>query len=278
MITGLLRLFSKLYIKCIFIVADKLGLLLFFFQTIFKPSEFIYTIDNNRLWVRKNTSDVFVLKEVFTSKVYGEKPRGIVVDIGANIGAFSVYSGGTSDRVFAFEPEPSNYCQLLKNVQLNNLSDKITVRNVAVGHENKRVYIYEGKFNKGASTIVHPFAGVGRPVEMRSFAGLMDDLGIDKIDLLKIDIEGGEYDLLYGLPRERFKNINNIILEFHCVMGESPSRLSSYLTSLGYDVSTHKGLGFLLGTGTLRARRLEGHLTDAGAQLNKQPSQIPLMS
>ncbi len=255
MITLLSKLFSRLYIKCIFIGSDKLCLLLFFFQTIFKPSEFIYAIGNNRFWVRKNTSDVFVLKEVFTSKVYGERPRGIVVDIGANIGAFSVYSGGTSDRVFAFEPEPSNYRQLLKNVQLNKLSDKITVRNVAVGSEDKSVCIYEGRFNKGASTIVHPFAGVGKPVEMRSLAGLMDDLGIHKIDLLKIDIEGSEYDVVYGLPKVRFKEIDNIILEYHYVAGESPSHLASYLTSLGYDVCVHKGSGFLIGTGILEAKR-----------------------
>lgn len=92
-------------------------------------------------------------------------------------------------------------------------------------------------------------------VKMVSLSHLMSNSDIDKIDLLKIDIEGGEYDLLYGLPKEKFDKIDKLVLEYHYVAGESSIDLSNYLVSLGYKVNIHKGLGFLIGTGTLEATR-----------------------
>ena len=192
---------------------------------------------------------------MYKSKVYGKEPSGIIVDIGANIGAFSVYASSTADVVYAFEPESSNYNQLIKNIQLNKRYDKIIPLKVAVGRENKQVLIYKGRFNKGASTTMGKITSENENVKMVSLSHLMSNSDIDKIDLLKIDIEGGEYDLLYGLPKEKFDKIDKLVLEYHYVAGESSIDLSNYLVSLGYKVNIHKGLGFLIGTGTLEATR-----------------------
>ena len=262
MVMNLSKIFSTLYKRFIYFSVDRLSLIVFFLQTIFKPSEYVYKTSGDSFWARKNSSDIFVLKEVYTKKVYGEKPRGVVLDIGANIGAFSVYAGSTADKVYAFEPESSNYDQLVKNIQLNKKSEKIIPLKVAVGSENKKVYIYKGRFNKGASSALYNITDEKEVAEMRGLANLMNELGIHKVNLLKIDIEGGEYDLLYGLPKEKFEKIDKIVLEYHYVEGKSYINLKNYLVSLGYKTNIHKGLGFLIGTGTIEATKktaLRGH-------------------
>src|SRR3989344_8770094 len=250
-----LKMFPTLYKKLIYFSVDRLSLVAFFFQTIFKPSEFVYKIGGDSFWVRKNSSDIFVLKEVYAKKVYGERPYGVVLDVGANIGAFSVYAGATANKVYAFEPESSNYGQLVKNIQLNKKIEKIIPLKVAVGRESKKVYIYKGRFNKGASSAMYKITDEREVAEMRGLSNLMDELGIHKVDLLKIDIEGGEYDLLYGLPKKKFEKIDKIILEYHYVDGESCVDLKNYLVSLGYKTNIRKGLGFLIGTGTIEATK-----------------------
>jgi len=249
------KIFPPLYKKFIYFVSDRLLLIVFFFHTAFKPSEFVYEVGKDSFLVRKNSSDIFTLKEVYIKKVYGGKPRGVVVDIGAHIGAFSVYASTTADKVYAFEPESSNYDQLIKNIRLNKKNGKIIPRKVAVGRENKKAHIYKGRFNKGASSTTYRITGESETVEMRSLSDLINDLGINKIDLLKIDIEGGEYDLLYGLPKEGFEKIDKLVLEYHYVAGESYVDLTNYLVSLGYKVNIHKGLGFLIGTGIIEAAK-----------------------
>lgn len=252
---NLSKIFSTLYKRFVYFSEDQLSLLLFFLQTVFKPSEFKYKIGGDSFWVRKNSSDIFVLKEVYVKKVYGEKLHGVVLDIGANIGAFSVYAGDTANRVYAFEPESSNYAQLVKNIQLNKKSEKIIPLKVAVGRESKDIYIYKGRFNKGASSAMYKITDEREVAKMRGLTNLMDELGIHKVDLLKIDIEGGEYDLLYGLPKEKFEKIDKIILEYHYVDGESRVDLNNYLVSLGYKTNIHRGLGFIIGTGTIEATK-----------------------
>jgi len=247
------RLLSTLYEKFLYSATDRLGLISFFFQTAFKPSEFVYKIAEDSFWVRKNSSDILALKEVYVKKHYGEKPSGVVVDIGANIGAFSVYASNTADRVYAIEPESSNYAQLIKNIHLNKRGGRIVPFRVAAGPENKKVLLYKGRFNKGASSTMRPRTGGSEVVEMVSLSHLINDLGINEINLLKIDVEGGEYDLLYNLPNEKFEKINKVVLEYHYVTGESPIALTSYLASLGYKVTMHNGLGFLVGTGIIEA-------------------------
>lgn len=239
--------------KCIYFVVDRAAVIRFFFHTIFKPSEFILKKYGDSFWLRKNTSDTFVLKEVYEKKVYGVRPIGVVLDIGANIGAFSVYAGSTADVVYAFEPVSSNYAQLVKNIQLNNKEDKIKPIKLAVGSEDKEVCIYKGRFNKGASSVINKITADSEVVEMRNLSNLIAELGIHKVNLLKIDIEGSEYSLLYGLPKKTFEIIDKIVLEYHFVDSESYVSLEKYLISLGYTTRKHKGSSVLIGTGTLEA-------------------------
>ena len=88
-------------------------------------------------------TDIVVVKEMFEENVYEihgwhfDDSDGVVVDIGANIGSFSIqaaYIG--AKKIFAIEPEPHNLKALKNNVSLNNLENEITVLEVGVSDFN----------------------------------------------------------------------------------------------------------------------------------------------
>lgn len=249
------RIINVIYTKFIYLFADKLATILFYIQSIGAPELSRYRAGRNTFWVRKNTSDIYIIKEVFDKKTYGMKPQGVVFDIGANIGAFSVYAANSCDKVYAFEPESSNYKQLEENVSLNKMITRIKTFKIAIGKENKEIALYRGPHNKGASSLVHKVSNDKEVVTMKSLSSVINDNNIKKINLLKIDIEGGEYDLIYGMKSEDFDLIDAIILEYHFVENNSYRDLMTYLESMGYKVKRHKNMGLIIGTGLISARK-----------------------
>jgi predicted RNA methylase len=97
-------------------------------------------VDGVRILVRRRSSDRFVVHEVFKRKVYGEPPQGVVVDLGANIGSFSLYTARNATQVFAFEPESSNFEQLQKNIKLNHTLPIQIFKKAAGGQSGFDVY------------------------------------------------------------------------------------------------------------------------------------------
>ena len=71
---------------------------------------------------------------------------------------------------------------------------------------------------------------------------------IEKVDLLKLDCEGAEYDILYSLPKEKFKKINRIALEAHKREGKTNNALSlkAFLEENGFVCKTHTNLNIHL--------------------------------
>jgi hypothetical protein len=73
---------------------------------------------------------------------------------------------------------------------------------------------------------------------------VLDEHGIDTVDLLKIDCEGGEYSILSSTPANVFRRIRRIVFEYHEIDGFAP-RLKSvkeYLRDNGYRIVTHRSL------------------------------------
>ena len=221
----------------------------------FKPKEFIYKVPGAEFFVRKNTSDIYIIKEIFGSKEYGEEVSGVVFDIGANIGVFSVYASAQAERVFAFEPEQSNFKQLLKNIELNDLKNIKTYK-LAIGGHTGHINLSKGKFNKGASSTTYRVSDTTESVEICTFAEAVRKTDVKTIDFLKIDIEGGEYELLENIPKIMFENIEYIILEYHHVKGRSHKDLVRLLEGVGYKVTVkYSWHSYVMGTGIIMASK-----------------------
>lgn len=122
----------------------------------------------------------------------------VIIDGGANIGASSIYFAKRfpAARIIAVEPEATNYALLLRNTQRYA---NITCVNAAIwGSEGVRDISNRmtGHWGYTVSETQKPSAPTGQAIQCLTISNLMDQFGIPKIDLLKLDIEGGEKDVL----------------------------------------------------------------------------------
>lgn len=174
-------------------------------------------------------------------------PEPIVVDVGANAGYFSflVLSNVPAARIYAFEPFPPNYELLQKNVEQNPQSlERIATFPHAVGGEgqtNLRLYYSrDDRYSFMASSDKDLFGGelVSIDVEVLSLPDIMNKQALPRIDLLKLDCEGSEFDILLNTPQRIFDRIGEIVLEVHesPAFDRSRSDLASFLQSMGYAI------------------------------------------
>lgn len=169
--------------------------------------------------------DYKVVKETWVENVYHIEAddfydTGVFVDIGANIGAVSLYVDSLNHdrdenkpaiKVYAVEPEPHNLAFLKQNIE-ENPTKNITVVENAVWHETKKVQISNRGGN--ASIYEHPNNAGYTEVQTITIANLFSKFNIKEADVMKIDIEGAEYDLIINTPDDILKRIKFLTLEF----------------------------------------------------------------
>lgn len=158
--------------------------------------------------------------EELTTDLFKEvvKEGNVVVDLGANIGYYSLLAArlvGSKGRVYAFEPEPTNYSLLLKNIELNGYHNIIPVSK-AVSNAVGTVRLFLDNQDTGAHTICEP-GKKGKSIEVESVT--LDEFFKDReprIDVIKMDIEGAEMSALVGMDRILKENNNlRIFVEFY---------------------------------------------------------------
>lgn len=166
-------------------------------------------------------TDRIVIDEQFSENVYQLRPdmlrnTGIVVDIGANIGAFSVFASMLgAKRVCAYEPEVENYALLRLNMELNGYTDRLEAFNTGVGRktESARLMAEQG----GSHITLAPFVPGGMVEEIRlvTLENAFIPAGGEDIDVLKIDTEGSEYDIIQGASADVLRRVNHLVMEYH---------------------------------------------------------------
>lgn len=160
-----------------------------------------------------------------------------VLDIGANIGYFSIVAGkvvGDSGKVFAFEPYPSTFEFLNKNIKTNGLKNIVAVKKAVSNRAGvQRLYLANdpGEHSLGGRDGVKSI-----DVEITTVDEFMWG---KKVDFIKMDVEGAEFHVLMGMT-ETIKNNPNIkiITEFgvdHLKRnGSSPSLFLETLMNCGF--------------------------------------------
>ncbi len=216
-----------------------------------KNKNIIYkTRDGLKYYTRTNTADrgivnAIVLEDEYRIKELKHQKLDTIIDIGGQNGYFSIYTSKKAEKIFVYEPVSGNYQNILRNIEINNLADKIKLFKLAVSNEKEKIRIYLSGENSGGHSV---FGGGSNYIEAESIT-LVDIFELNKIekcDLLKIDIEGGEYDILYNLPDEYFKRIINIRLECHVIdkEGYNLKSLVEFLKTKNYKVSFRKDIVF----------------------------------
>lgn len=165
-----------------------------------------------QFYCRKNKDDftVMTFREDDIIGLFRPKEGEIVVDVGAHIGKYTIIASkrvGPSGKVVAIEADPDNFDLLNLNIQLNKLSNVIAL-NYAVYSEEKKIKLYlparggESSYTKYNTIMSDRAQHEEKFLEVR--ANTLDCLLLsnmirqEKVNWIKIDVEGAEYEVLKG--------------------------------------------------------------------------------
>jgi FkbM family methyltransferase len=167
------------------------------------------------------TTDISLCREIFVHRSYDQDfandPR-VIVDVGANIGLSSVFYATKypQARILAVEPESSNYKVLLDNI---SPYPNITAMQAALWHENSEIPMFDpGTGNTTFRVWKNKTSGTEAPsqtVRALTMDGLLLELGSERVDLLKVDIEGAEKEVFGSGATAWTERVGLIAIEIH---------------------------------------------------------------
>lgn len=219
----------------------------------------IRTRDGLKVLVRPDTNDFGIFNSVCAGHMYSPpgfeiQPDFTVLDIGANIGSFSLCAGhvlrGGQGRVLAFEPFPENYTQLQRNIELNSLDRHVKPSQRAVWGSTGTIQVHvsgdrepdglQSVSNTGKHSCLPELASPGATtidVQTTTLNDIVRDNKIAKIDLLKLDCEGAEYEILFKASQDTIKRIQRITMEVHPTPSNGRRELEGFLIANGFAIS-----------------------------------------
>ena len=146
-----------------------------------------------------------------------------ILDIGAWVGTWSMAMNQYCGRVIAFEPDSLHYECLVKNT-----SDDIETHQLAIGAEQKMISLSQDDFTQSRRVV-----GEGS-IPMIT----VDSLGLDDVDMIKIDVEGYEMEVLKGATKT-LESVQYLMIELNNntkKYGSNNIEIEKHIRSLGYEV------------------------------------------
>jgi FkbM family methyltransferase len=180
---------------------------------------------------RGETNDFQIVDEIFVKGIYDQaivslRGGAVVIDVGANIGLFTLAAAQRGARVYCFEPMVENLSLLRENISLNGYGDRVFASELAVSCNEGEMEFFVKEGDTGGATgyvEVHQDwferGRVKRQVHKRMVTciTLSDALSRcdGRCDLLKMDCEGAEYDIFEYVDGVTLGQIGSIMLEYH---------------------------------------------------------------
>jgi FkbM family methyltransferase len=182
----------------------------------------ITLVDGTRYTVR-GPMDVWAIKETCLNRDYEAwQPRQIqdgwtVIDIGGGLGDFAVHVGRRfpNARVLAFEPFSESYALLTGNITANGVRNVTAVPNAVSSDGRPMVLQRTGDPLQHSTQDGAEKRPGSEQVKSVTLAEVLQTHQIARVDLLKIDCEGGEFDILLNMPDDVLARVDRISLEWH---------------------------------------------------------------
>ena len=196
------------------------------------------TRKGEKLSVRENVWDARIIREIFVERPYTKgihdlPPNPVVVDVGGYIGDFSIYAASRLNAsVIVYEPTSENWAMLKDNVARNGLESRVTPVNKAVGRDGTLTLNVEVSGQEVHSSSRWYPSAPKREVQSVTPDQIVADHQLDRIDLLKVDCEGGEYELFRHASDDALERVDRLTLEWHGVGPETDELLCELLARL----------------------------------------------
>jgi FkbM family methyltransferase len=142
-----------------------------------------------------------------------------IIDLGANIGLFSLYASPIAEKIYSVEPTPSHFALLNELVELTGKKN-IEPLNIAIGLEEgeSEFFVHEGNstMNSFVKHTTNPHSDTSIMVKTQTLNGLIDSLGLDRVGFVKMDIEGFENQVIFEPSfEEAVSKIDAMYVEVH---------------------------------------------------------------
>jgi len=180
--------------------------------------------------------------------------ESIIFDGGANKGDFikALHKEGINPIIYAYEPNLKLYYELIKNYE----SKKVHINKKALNNKVGKTILYIDKNNQSSSTmegkVGNNYLEDKYQVKSTTIEEEMRLHRLDRIDLLKLNIEGGELVIMENIPDSIYKKINQITIQFHPNKGienfdmDKVYELEKFILRKGYKfIKKYKHMGRL---------------------------------
>ena len=225
------------------------------YYNLFKPKNVVFEMINDGDKVVYKTS--FGKFSLFTNEAlyliapdinyyehfYKAQPEDVVIDAGANCGHLSIFFSktvGLKGKVYAFEPDKFNIERIEENRKLNpGLEDNIKIEDLLLWNKNELVDFYESG-TVGSSAIWMPDEKLCVKKQAVRIDDWVKNNNIQRLDFIKMDIEGAEIEALDGCV-ETIKTLqpNFAIASYHIVNGQKTFiKVEQFFASLNYPFKT----------------------------------------
>lgn len=176
-------------------------------------------------------TDKIVIKEIFEENVYEVNSGrfavdGVTVDIGANIGAFSILAASHGSKVYAVEPEPHNLEAMKNNITLSGMDHLITAVPYGISDFKGTAVIHDS----GGGSSIKDDGAFGAEIEIMTLDNLFELYHIDSVNVLKIDVEGSESEIILGASKETLNKCKYISMEFDIRSGNKLGEITQKLS------------------------------------------------
>jgi FkbM family methyltransferase len=195
-----------------------------------------------------SSAEVRVFWQIFVHGSYALPERcRTILDCGANVGIFSIWAARRQPhtRIVALEPFPPTFAALDANIRDNGLADRVRCVQVGLaaapgerlirtaGDSPNRQVVLSETSDSPNETIA---------IQCVDLVACLRQHGLEDLDLLKMDIEGSEWEVLLATPPEVLSRIRHIQLEYHEVNARfryTPEMLFKHLAGAGHRLKAH---------------------------------------
>jgi FkbM family methyltransferase len=163
----------------------------------------------------------------------------VFFDVGANAGSYTMTLAKAARQIYSFEASPSNAAILRNFLSISGLGNIEIVNKAVSDASGKRVTIFSSPDTGGNNTCFNDFGRGGESIETITLDKFVQDRKVERVDVIKMDIEGSELAAFSGAKELLQKHRPLLLIEFHSLVarqaGWELKELYSLLSQYGYD-------------------------------------------